>query len=162
MIKSTLNNEKLQIPKLIRKFQLAHNSYFDLLEIFHSKQNYLLFLIEKADLFQIKILSPFIMNYFYTNILEIDSLENEILSLIWALLNKEIPILNNINDSIKLEKEFLNENSKLFYFLSELTLRNDIKDYFSNILIDVIKEMEKYSDYLFLFDIESLKEDIKI
>ena len=162
MIKSTLNNEKLQIPKLIRKFQLAHNSYFDLLEIFHSKQNYLLFLIEKADLFQIKILSPFIMNYFYTNILEIDSLENEILSLIWALLNKEIPILNNLNDSIKLEKEFLNENSKLFYFLSELTLRNDIKDYFSNILIDVIKEMEKYSDFLFLFDIESLKEDIKI
>ena len=128
MIKSYLNNQKYNKPQLIKKHKLAFISYYDIIHALYSNQQYLLFIIEKANIEQIKIMAPLIMNNFYTNILESETIEEQVLSLIWDLLNKEIPVLNNQKESKKFEENFLNQNSKLYYFLSELINKNDIKN----------------------------------
>ena len=134
MIKSYLNNQKYNKPQLIKKHKLAFISYYDIIQALYNNQEYLLFIIEKSNIEQIKIIASLIMNYFYTNILESETIEEQILSLIWELLNKEIPVLNNSKESKKFEEDFLNQNSKLYYFLSELINKNEIKNYFTNIL----------------------------
>ena len=162
IIKSYLNNQQYIKPQLIKKHKLAFISYYDIIHALYTDQQYLLFLIEKSNIEQIKIIAPFIMNNFYTNILESESIEEQILSLIWELLNKEIPVLNNQKESNKFEDDFLNQNSKLFYFLSELINRNDIKNYFTNVLNEVLIVMEEYNNINLIFDINSLKKEISI
>ena len=162
MIKSYLNNQKYNKPQLIKKHKLAFISYYDIIQALYNNQEYLLFIIEKSNIEQIKIIAPLIMNYFYTNILESETIEEQILSLIWELLNKEIPVLNNSKESKKFEEDFLNQNSKLYYFLSELINKNEIKNYFTNILNDIIQLMESYININLVFDINSLKKEISI
>ena len=162
MIKAYLNNQPYIKPQFIKKHKLAFISYYDIIHALYSNQQYLLFIIEKANIEQIKIMAPLIMNNFYTNILESETIEEQVLSLIWDLLNKEIPVLNNQKESKKFEENFLNQNSKLYYFLSELINKNDIKNYFTNVLNDVLQVMENYTSINLVFDINSLKKEISI
>ena len=82
-------------------------------------------------------LAPLIVNNFYENILSSNYIEDNLMFVIALLLKNEINEINEENDSEK----FL-EDTACGYVLEQLREKNDIKYYFKNIIIDVLKKME--------------------
>ena len=82
-------------------------------------------------------LAPLIVNNFYENILSSNYIEDNLMFVIALLLKNEISEINEENDSEK----FL-EDTACGYVLEQLREKNDIKYYFKNIIIDVLKKME--------------------
>ena len=82
-------------------------------------------------------LAPLIVNNFYENILSSNYIEDNLMFVIASLLKNEISEINEEKDSEK----FL-EDTACGYVLEQLREKNDIKYYFKNIIIDVLKKME--------------------
>ena len=82
-------------------------------------------------------LAPLIVNNFYENILSSNYIEDNLMFVIASLLKNEINEINEEKDS----ENFL-EDTACGYVLEQLREKNDIKYYFKNIIIDVLKKME--------------------
>ena len=82
-------------------------------------------------------LAPLIVNNFYENIISSNYIEDNLMYVIALLLKKEINELTNEEDS----KNFLEETACGFV-LEQLRAKNDIKYFFKNIIINVLKKME--------------------
>ena len=82
-------------------------------------------------------LAPLICNNFYENILSSNYIEDQLIYVIYLLLENEIDSLNDINDY----KKFLN-NTSCGYLLDELFDKKDIKAFFKIIFKDIIEILE--------------------
>ena len=103
-----------------------------------------------------KYLAPLFCNNFYENILSPNHIEDQLLYVIYILLDQEIDKLNNISETNK----FLNDTA-CGYLLNELIDKKDIKAFFKIILKDVIEIMElSHSDTYLVFEANRLEKNI--
>ena len=101
-------------------------------------------------------LAPLICNNFYENILSPNYIEDQLLYVIYLLLEDEIDKLNDLSETNK----FLN-NTVCGYLLSELIDKKDIKAFFKIILKDIIEIMElSHGDIKLVFEASSLEKNI--
>ena len=166
-IKELLKNNSKYEDKKIR-FQFVNNPSSYLSQTYDIITNFLLLLRNDPEII-FKIVSKissldisinminstfytFLVDNFYENILSSNSIEDELLALIYRILKLEI---NNLNDKSNLETFFEKSTSnKIFEVLIE---KNDIKEYFNMILKDIIEYLENNSDYLVTFDLKKIK-----
>ena len=105
--------------------------------MFRENNELMLKLIENIDSKKIEILVPFLCHFFYENFYTENMEQDEIIYLVYLLLEKEIDKL-----IIPSEKEFLDE-SFLAQFLKEMGCRYEIKNYIDIILNDLICFLEE-------------------
>ena len=95
-------------------------------------------LLENSNKLDIQYyLAPLICNNFYENILSPNSIEDNLIYVIYLLLENEIDKLNSVNDY----KKFLN-NTPCGFLLDELLEKKEIKAYFKIIFKDIIEILE--------------------
>ena len=108
-------------------------------------------------------ISNFFCNNFYENILSPNYIENNLLYLIYFLLNEEI---NNINskkqdDPIKCFDNFL-KNSACSFILEQLHKKKDVQTFFKTILINVVQDLELSSaNKEIIFDLKKIEQEIE-
>ena len=103
-----------------------------------------------------KYLAPLICNNFYENILSPNHIEDQLLYIIYLLLEQEIDKLNNISEANK----FLND-TPCGYILNELIHKKDIQAFFKIILKEAIEMMElSHSDTYLIFEANRLEKNI--
>ena len=101
-------------------------------------------------------LAPLICNNFYENILSPNYIEDQLLYVIYLLLEDEINKLNNLSEANK----FLN-GTACGHLLNELIEKKDIKAFFKIIIKDIIEIMElSHGDIKFVFDATSIEKNI--
>ena len=112
---------------------------------------------KEEDKFYMKTyLAPLICNNFYENILSSNYIEDQLIYIIYILLEEEIGNLSSINDY----KKFLN-NTVCGYLLDELIDKKDIKAFFKIILKDVIENLEISSgESIIMFDAAQIEKII--
>jgi len=156
-----ITNNRLEFKN--KQFELLENPNDFLKDLFNYIPNLLnllwenpklvAFLLSNSNINDIKSsLAPFIINNFYQNILFSNSVDNNLIYVYTLMLQKEINNLEKINEP----ELFLNSNSPCSYLLNELINKDNIKQYFKRILLDIIENMESYSsDKMFNLNIES-------
>ena len=157
----TTNNEEFKN----RKFELEKNSNEYLKDLTNYIPNLLTHLWENPK-FVSKLLSnssisdiknhlaSFIVNNFYDNILSSNSIENNLIYVFTLMLKDEINNLNNVN-----EPEIFLSDSPCSYLLHEITKKDNIRQYFKKILLNIIENIEAYSsDKCFNLNIKKLHE----
>ena len=157
----TTNNEEFKN----RKFELEQNSNEYLKDLTNYIPNLLTHLWENPK-FVSKLLSnssisdiknhlaSFIVNNFYDNILSSNSIENNLIYVFTLMLKDEINNLNNVN-----EPEIFLNDSPCSYLLHEITKKDNIRQYFKKILLNIIENIEAYSsDKCFNLNIKKLHE----
>ena len=103
-------------------------------------------------------LAPFIVNHFYDNILLSNSIENNLMLVLTLMLKEEI---NNLKDMNKPEV-FLNNNSRCHYLLNELIKKDNIRQYFKKVLLNIIEKLEAYSsDKVFNLNLKNFQNILK-
>ena len=114
-------------------------------------------LLIKSKVDEVKtFLAPLICNNFYENILSPNYIEDQLLYVIYLLLEDEIDKLNDLSETNK----FLN-NTVCGYLLSELIDKKDIKAFFKIILKDIIEIMElSHGDIKLVFEASGLEKNI--
>ena len=110
-------------------------------------------LIECLDADQFEIIVPFLCHFFYENFYIENNEQEEILYIIYLLLEKEIDSLFTPSVSTFLDKSFVS------MFLSELANRYDIKHYIDIILNYLIRNIEEINISFYSLDIEGYKKD---
>ena len=124
--------------------------------IFRENNHLMLKLIENIDNRLIDILVPFLCHFFYENFYMESTEQEEIIYIIYLLLEKEIDQL--ITPS---EQSFL-DNSFISKFLKEIGSRYEIKNYIDIILNELICNLEEsYCNFYFL-DITKFPKNSKI
>ena len=93
-----------------------------------------------------------ISNNFYENILLLNYLDDEFLSLIFRLLKLEISQLKNTKN----KKEFL-LNSTCGNLLKEIGNNNEIKSFFNMLLKPIVENMEMQSEFKWEFHLNSIQ-----
>ncbi len=93
-----------------------------------------------------------ISNNFYENILLLNYLDDEFLSLIFRLLKLEISQLKNTKN----KKEFL-LNSTCGNLLKEIGNNNEIKSFFNMLLKPIVENMEMQSEFKWEFHLDSIQ-----
>ena len=109
----------------------------EFLFMFRKNNHLMLKLIENISLKKVDILVPFICHYFYENFYNESMEQEEIIYLVYLLLEKEIDKL-----IVPSEQTFLDEGF-LAHFLNEMGRRYEIKNYFDIILNDLICCLEE-------------------
>ena len=105
--------------------------------MFRENNELMLKIIENIDSRKIEILVPFLCHFFYENFYTENMEQDEIIYLVYLLLEKEIDKL-----IIPSEKEFLDDGF-LAQFLKEMGCRYEIKNYIDIILNDLICFLEE-------------------
>ena len=129
-------------------------SFFDIL---YKSPKFISRLISLSKLEDIKNnLAPFFMNNFFENILSSQSLENNLISIIYFLLKEEIDSLPNFNSPEK----FL-ENTPCGLFLEQLIEKIDIRTFCRINIIKVVKDIEwTFSGKKICLDVQSIIESL--
>ena len=97
------------------------------------------------------------MNNFYENVLSESSLEDNLIILLALMMKNEI---NNLKSS-KDYDNFLGNSSATKYLLSELRKKNDVKNFFKNILYDSIKRLESmHSEEIINIEVSEIQKEI--
>ena len=110
-------------------------------------------LIKHCEINDIKeSLANFFVNNFYLNILSNNYIENNLIFLLVLLLKDEI---NNIKN-IEYFYDFLDNDSIVGYFMTELRKKYDIKSFFKTLVLNIISEMESLSFINFTLDIQEI------
>ena len=87
-------------------------------------------------------MSPFFVHNFYENILSKDSIDSNLIYIFTLLLKQEI---DNIDDFTSNDNKFL-EKSRCSILLEELRRKNEVQNYFKNIIEKAIEKLEdKYN-----------------
>ena len=129
------------------------SSIKDFLFYFRENNEFMLNLIKNVNKKKRKILVPFLCHFFYENFFMENPEQEEILYIIYLLLEKEIDSLYSPSAMSFLENSFLGD------FLTEMANKYEISNYIDNILNSLIREVEeKNSFYNSLDIIENSKE----
>ena len=115
-------------------------------------------LIKSCDLDDIReTLANLFVNNFYQNILSNNYIENNLMFLLTLLIKDEI---NDLNNCEKFES-FLDNNSKVGYFMDELRKKNDVKCIFKNSILNIIADFEALSSINFTLDVGQIVSRLK-
>ena len=136
----------------------------NLMYYFHDNNEMTLKLIANCPKESYAQLANFICNYFYVNIFSSTFLNENLLTLIYLFLEKEIDKLEikNDNNNENLSKPFLDiNNSFISYLLKYLSRKDEIKTFFETVLKKVLTRtaglLNNQRDNLFLgFDIKKM------
>ena len=97
------------------------------------------------------------MNNFFENVLSEYYIEDNLIIVLTLMLKNEINNLKNTRDF----DNFLNFNSASRFLLSELRKKNDVKNFFKDILYDTIEILEsKYSETIINIEINEIQNEI--
>ena len=130
--------DKISNFKIIDKsIEFEENYVKKFLFCFRENNNLMLRLIECADNNQCEILVPFLCHFFYENFYMESTEQEEILYIIYLLLEKEIDSLYTPSVSTFLDQSFVSK------FLTELGNRYEIKHYIDIILNYLILNIEE-------------------
>ena len=114
-------------------------------------------IIINCDIKDIKeSLANLFMNNFYENILSGNHIENNLMYVLTLLIKDEINNLEDINDFEK----FMDDNSKVGYFMDELKKKNDIKYYFKISILNLISDLESMSSVSFSLNVQEIINNI--
>ena len=119
-------------------------------------KNSLIFIISKYKKENYEQLINFFSNFYFENPFNPNFNQNDLLRIIYNIIEIQIDKLNNENNIMK----FLDDNF-IGNLLKSLCRRIDIKNYISMILKDIILDMENMSDQFINFDIQRIREYIK-
>ena len=154
---SLKKKEELEYPKIIIKGDIEDIcSDTELLKkfMFYFRENNeeMLKLIKSVELEKRKIFIPFLCHFFYENFFMESTEQEEILYIIYLLLEKEIDNLCS-----PLVESFLND-----YFLGDFFIemgnKNEVKNYIDIVLNSLIRDLEEmYSEYFSLDIIKNSK-----
>ena len=108
----------------------------------------------KIDSIQ-NIFSNLFMDNFFEDILKVNSVEDELLTLIWRALNQEFNSINSLNNI-----DIFLRNSKCFYLLKGINNKYEIRQFFHDIIQKVINEFAMRRNETWRFDIKSIKDSI--
>ena len=131
------------------------NSIQDFLFFFRQNNNLMLRLIECADYKQFDILVPFLCHFFYENFFMESTEQEEILYIIFLLLEKEIDKLYTPSVSAFLDKSFVGK------FLTEMGNRYEIKHYIDITLNYLLRNLEETNITYNSLDIIGISNNIK-
>ena len=142
--KDTEDEDIINIVDTISNFQIIdkskefeNNSVKKFLFCFRENNDYMLRLIECIDSKQCEILVPFLCHFFYENFYMESTEQEEILYIIYLLLEKEIDSLYTPSVSTFLDQSFVSK------FLTEMGNRYEIKHYIDIILNHLIMDIEE-------------------
>ena len=131
-------DDKIANFKIIDKSNdFEHNSIKEFLFCFRQNNDLMLRLIECVDNKQCEILVPFLCHFFYENFYMESTEQEEILYIIYLLLEKEIDSLYTPAVSTFLDQSFVSK------FLAEMANRYEIKHYIDIILNYLIMNIEE-------------------
>ena len=128
---------KMKILDASIEFESNANDIKEFLFAFRTNNDIMLRLIEFANNDQCEILVPFLCHFFYENFYRESTEQEEILYIIYLLLEKEIDSLYTPSVSTFLEQSFISN------FLTEMGNRYEIKHYIDIILNELIINIEE-------------------
>jgi hypothetical protein len=128
---------KITILNAYQELEQYSNDLKNFLFAFRTNNELMLRLIECANLDQYEILVPFLCHFFYENFYTESNEQEEILYIIYLLLEKEIDSLYTPSVSTFLEQSFISN------FLTEMGNRYEIKHYIDIILNELIINIEE-------------------
>ena len=160
------NNDEMQdednnyIDDKISKLKIVgelpeSNSIQDFLFCFRQNNNLMLRLIECVDYKQFDILVPFLCHFFYENFYMESTEQEEILYIIYLLLEKEIDMLYTPSVSTFLDRSFVSK------FLTEMGNRYEIKHYIDIILNYLLRNLEETNITYNSLDIIGISNNVK-
>ena len=123
---------------------------------FREDNNLMMRLIECLDADQFEIIVPFLCHFFYENFYIENNEQEEILYIIYLLLEKEIDSLYTPSVSTFLDKSFVS------MFLTEMGNRYEIKHYIDIILNYLIRDIEEINISFYSLNIENNKKEKNI
>ena len=123
-------------------YKSLYNFYF----LIRNDNNIIIQIINLSDKFSYEELSDFIINFFYENIINSSFAQEELLLIIYLLLEELFSktILNNEELNKNNIYSTYIKNSFLFYAFRALTRKIDIRNFLSSILNDIILKMESF------------------
>ena len=123
-----------------------YKSLYDFFFLIRNNNNLMLEIINLSDKFVYEELSDFFINFFYENIINSSFAQEEVLLMIYLLLEnlffKTMPNNEDL-DNNNIYTAYIN-NSFLFYAFRALTRKIDIRNFLSSILNDIILRMESF------------------
>jgi len=119
--------------------------------IFRENNDLMLKLIEHIDKKNIKFLVPFICHFFYENFYTESTEQEEIIYIIYLLLEKEVDKLITPSTQTFLDESFLSE------FLKEIGNRYEIKNYIDIVVNDLICNLEETNSKFYYLNINHPK-----
>ena len=133
-------------PALLNKYEIVYKIFF----ILRNSNYKLLKLINNSPAEYHRILSNFIVHFFYENTISNSMNNDELILIIYLFLEKLIlKKLPDRFDYTLINKKFLNNNFE-FNIIKQLTRRTDIRNFLCSILSDLILKVENYRDHLFI------------
>lgn len=153
IIGNNLKEVKFTIPSIEMKDGSTNFTYYDEVEKFlftFRSNNYLMLnLIESLKPDQWEIMAPFLCHFFYENFYSESTEQEEILYIIYLLLEKEIDALNTPSLYSFLDSGFLS------IFLTEFSNRYEIKCYINEVINTLIQNLESSENIFYSLDIFS-------
>ena len=150
-------NEYILLPDsksiLLNLYDIIYKAFF----ILRNDNNKILKILNSSPIEYHKRLSNFIIHFFYENTINNSMNNDEIILIIYLIL--ENLILNKLPENFDyslIKKIFLNNNLE-YFIIKELTKKTDIRNYLVSILSDLILKIENYRDNLFI-EIEKINE----
>ena len=143
------NNIDYIISKLKINEGAPSDAIQDFFFYFRENNDYMMRLIECADTNNYDTLIPFLCHFFYENFYIENNEQEELLYIIYLLLEKEIDALYTPSVSTFLESSFLSK------FLAEIGNRYEIKHYIDIILNNLIRNIEERNTDFFCLDINN-------
>ena len=148
-----------QKPEAYIKYEIIQNpknylndvyqALYDFCFLIRKDNSLMLKIIELSDNYLFSELSNFFVNFLYVNIIKGSFEEDELMTMIYLLLEKAIlktlPGIIEGNNNIPIS--YFNK-SFLFYVFRDLTRKIDLKNFLSTILYDFIIRMESFSTSL--------------
>ena len=145
-----------EIPKTFKSTWTYLKSFLDHL---YKSPNIISKIISKSNIEDVKNhLAPFFANNFYENILSTQSIENNLMYIIYLLLKQEIDSISNFNECEK----FL-ENTPCGYLLEQLIEKIDIQSFCKSNIFKVVQDLEwTFSGKQICLDINKIAENLSI
>lgn len=104
-----------------------------------------------------RLFSSFFVNYFYTNSFSSSPIDNEFLLMLYRTLRNEIQALST-SEPLKFLKSSIN-----YYLFKHFIHREDVTNYFTNILASVIEKIDKLDEFKELtFDPKKMAYQIQV
>ena len=98
------------------------------------------------------IFSNFFMDNFFEDILNVNIVEDELLTLIWRALNQEFNSINSLKDY-----DLFLRNTKCFHLLKGVNNKYEIRKFFHDIIQIIINEFAMRRNEIWEFKIKSIK-----
>ena len=157
--KKTSNNETQYIISTESTYPLKpEKMYIEKLLLYLRKHQSILYkILIKAEDSQKQNLAILVSDFMYDNIFRSDSIQEELLIMLYRTLKHEIQNLKNQNKP----KEFL-KNSINSFILESLVKNQDIKTYFGKLIVKLSDLLESYEDIKeVMFDLKALNNCIQ-